>query len=161
MLYHEGNTYGASDWFVDRRIYPRFKTPREQTRKVSLYLCNGTNSIGAQRFMNWVVFQKMPEMIFRSCWHDGIDWRFIPPNSPHFSGLWKAGVKSSKFHIKRVVGQNKLTFKEFFTLLVQIVVILNSGFCILYPLSPAHFLIGKPLVLVSGPDVRHISENRL
>lgn len=33
----------------------------------------------------------------------GIDWHFIPPASPHFGGLWEAGVKSIKYHLKRVI----------------------------------------------------------
>ncbi|XP_072401047.1 uncharacterized protein [Diabrotica undecimpunctata] len=28
---------------------------------------------------------------------EGIDWKFIPPRSPHFGGIWEAGVKSVKY----------------------------------------------------------------
>jgi hypothetical protein len=53
-------------------------------------------------------------------------WRFIPPNSPHFGGLWKAGVKSLKYYWKRNVGKALLTFEEFSTLITQVVACLNS-----------------------------------
>ena len=41
-----------------------------------------------------------------------VDWRFVPPNAPHFAGLSKAGIKSAKYHLKRVIGDQTLTFEE-------------------------------------------------
>ena len=46
-------------------------------------------------------------------------WHFIAPTSPHFGGLWEAGVKSLKYQCKRIVGKALLTFEEFSTLLTQ------------------------------------------
>ena len=51
---------------------------------------------------------------------EGIRWRSIPPSAPHFGGLWEAGVKSTKTHLRRVAGARKLTYEEFATLLVKI-----------------------------------------
>ena len=48
-----------------------------------------------------------------------LNWDFIPPNSPHFGGLWKAGVKSLKNHWKRIAGKALLTFEEFSTLMTS------------------------------------------
>ncbi|KAL7288376.1 hypothetical protein TKK_0017707 [Trichogramma kaykai] len=56
----------------------------------------------------------------------GIKWKFIPTRAPHFSGLWEAGVKLIKSHLRRVLGPHKLTFEEISNLLVSIESILNS-----------------------------------
>ncbi|XP_053989897.1 uncharacterized protein LOC128882338, partial [Hylaeus volcanicus] len=77
-----------------------------------------------------------------------IQWHFSPPASPHFNGLAEAAVKSSKFHLKRVIGDSALTFEELATLLCQIEYVLNSRpICELSDdpneigaLTPAHFL---------------------
>jgi hypothetical protein len=76
-------------------------------------------------------------------------WHFIPPNSPHFGGLWEEGVKSLKYHCKRIVGKALLTFEEFSTLITQIEPCLNSRPLIALScepndpsyLSPGHFLL--------------------
>lgn len=84
----------------------------------------------------------------------GTTWRFIPPSAPHFGGIWEAGVKSMKYHLKRVVGERILTYDELSTLLCQVEAYLNSR--PLHPLStdpfdlsaltPGHMLVGEPLV---------------
>ncbi|XP_054711310.1 uncharacterized protein LOC129220901 [Uloborus diversus] len=100
---------------------------------------------------------------------EAIYWKFIPPRSPNFGGLWEAGVKSFKHHLKRSVGSSPLTLEEFWTLIVQIEGILNSR--PLLPLSsdpneievltPAHFLIGRPITSIVEPDISSISDNKL
>lgn len=98
-----------------------------------------------------------------------IQWKFIPPNSPHWGGLWEAGIKSAKFHIRRVVGNSNLTFEELSTVLAQIEAILNSRPISalsndpsdLSCLTPAHFLIGEPMTSYPEKDTAAIPENRL
>ncbi|ODM88130.1 hypothetical protein Ocin01_18552 [Orchesella cincta] len=41
-----------------------------------------------------------------------VQWHFNAPSSPHHGGLWEAGVKSAKFHLKRVVGANSGTLLD-------------------------------------------------
>ncbi|EZA51184.1 hypothetical protein X777_10251 [Ooceraea biroi] len=76
-------------------------------------------------------------------------------------GLWEAGVKSCKFHLRRVIGESLLTFEELTTVLAQVEACLNSRpVCHLpttpldfQPLWPGHFLIGEPLSTVPDLDV--------
>jgi len=83
-----------------------------------------------------------------------ITWHCIPQRAPHFGGLWEAAVKSTKFHLKRVVGSQRLDYEEFSTIATQVESCLNScpltsttshpvdGITIL---TPGHFLIGRAL----------------
>lgn len=99
----------------------------------------------------------------------GTRWDFNPPGAPHFGGLWEAGVKSMKIHLKKTLGTSLLTAEEFNTALVQIEGILNSRpLCPLNNdpnnfvfLTPAHFLIGESIVAPPerafdcSPDSKH------
>lgn len=101
--------------------------------------------------------------------NDGTHWTFIPPAAPHFGGLWEAGVKATKFHLKRVIGHNTLTYEEMATLLTQIEACLNSRpisplSCDpqdLTALTPGHFLIGTAPTTVPEPGTLEIPTNRL
>ena len=55
-----------------------------------------------------------------------IEWRLNPPHAPHFGGLWEGGVKAVKYHLRRVIGDQRLTFEELYTLVTQIEACLNS-----------------------------------
>ncbi|CAI6343037.1 unnamed protein product [Macrosiphum euphorbiae] len=116
---------------------------------------NGTNFVGAQRELASIIKQGGPAMA-----KEGIEWRFNPPSGPHFGGLWEAAVKSAKYHLKRVMGETKLTLAELNTLICQVEACLNSrpitpiGSDPDEPeaLTPAHFLVGGPLSLPPEPD---------
>ncbi|GBL82661.1 hypothetical protein AVEN_176041-1 [Araneus ventricosus] len=100
---------------------------------------------------------------------ESIEWKFIPPKSPNFGGIWEAGVKSFKFHLKRVIGGQKLTLEEFITILAEIEGVLNSRpltplspeFDDFETLSPGHFLIDRPINGIVEPLLREIKETRL
>ncbi|KAG8237585.1 hypothetical protein J437_LFUL003309 [Ladona fulva] len=92
----------------------------------------------------------------------GTNWRYNPPAAPHFGGIWEAAVKSVKHHLRRVIGETKLTYEEVSTLLSQVEACLNSR--PLLPLSddptdfqvltPAHFLIQTCSYIVPEADLR-------
>lgn len=122
-----------------------------------MYSDNGTNFVGANRILqsDVIAAEKSWKTDLDIELKDlGTDWHFIPPATPHFGGLWEAGVKSVKTHLNKTIGSSLLTFEELSTVLIQIEAVLNSRpLCPIsnHPeefnfLSPAHFLIGESLV---------------
>nr|CAH7752297.1 unnamed protein product [Callosobruchus chinensis] len=146
--------------FVSRRGLPSI-----------IYSDNGRNYTGANSELKELacLFQKEKSKIVDLAAQEGITWKFIPAHSPHFGGLWEAGVKSFKYHLKRTLGNCNYTYEEFSTILVQIEAILNSRpLCPLSSdpndysaLTPAHFIIGRAPIDLPDPDVTDIPENRL
>ncbi|XP_030761095.1 uncharacterized protein LOC115886162 [Sitophilus oryzae] len=140
-------------------------------KPVRIYSDNGTNLVGAYAELRQLqdFFNNNKTAISDNCSNDGIEWRFIPVNSPHFGGLWEAGVKSSKSHLKRVIGNTILTFEELCTVFAQIEAVLNSRpisplTCDpndLNPLTPAHFLIGRTLLSPPEADLMAVPVGRL
>lgn len=138
-----------------------------------LHSDNATNFQGANHEMHQLyrLFQdqQMHNQVQRFCEAREIEWHFIPPNAPEFGGLWEAAVKSTKTHLKRIVGNAQLTFEELSTVLAEIEAVLNSR--PLFSLSddpkdpqvitPAHYLIGRPLVTPAEPSLEDIKATRL
>ncbi|XP_066596270.1 uncharacterized protein [Prorops nasuta] len=100
----------------------------------------------------------------------GTMWTFIPPNTPHYGGLWEAGVTSTKYHLKRIIGERVLTYEEMTTLLVEIEACLNSRpLCPLTNepddlrvLTPGNFLIGTSAMIIPDEELPlNIPINRL
>lgn len=120
-----------------------------------IYSDCGTNFVGASKELQVLHYRNkksLPDDLQNALSGFGTNWHFIPPASPNFGGLWEAGVKSAKYHLKRIMNDRLLNFEELTTLLCQIESCLNSR--PLAPLSsdpsnidaltPAHFLIGEP-----------------
>ncbi|GFX27296.1 putative gag-pol protein [Trichonephila clavipes] len=140
-----------------RRSSARRGAPRH------IYSDNGINFVGARRKLDEIrkLWLSLPtnEAISYYLSKSSIDWHFIPPSSPHFGGIWESGIRSVKFHLKRVLGETILTFEELTNLLTQIEGLLNSRplsyvndsdiECI-SKLTPSHFLTGD--VLLSVPE---------
>lgn len=83
-----------------------------------MYSDNGTTFQGADRELRRTFVALCKDRDVRAALaSEGITWHFIPAAAPHFGGLWEAGVKSFKHHLKRVVGAHTLSQLEFSTLL--------------------------------------------
>ncbi|KAK2578264.1 hypothetical protein KPH14_000887 [Odynerus spinipes] len=148
--------------FVARRGHPTV-----------IFSDNGTNFVGAHhelrdlsRLLSSPKHQQSLSAAASTC---GTDWRFIPPASPHFGGLWEAAVKSAKHHLRRTIGDQRLTYEEFLTICTQVEAILNSRPLVapssdptdLEALTPGHFLIGRPLTAVPEHDFSPVPLTRL
>ncbi|XP_022835967.1 uncharacterized protein LOC111363382 [Spodoptera litura] len=140
-----------------KRMCARRGTPNH------IYSDNGTNFVGAAKILKeeFQLFKTMlsPEF-FKEINNLQIEWHFNAPSWPSAGGLWEAAVRSMKAHLKRVIGQQKLTYEEFSTLLSQIEACMNSR--PLSPLSedvedldyltPGHFLTGSPTLTLPLND---------
>lgn len=129
---------------------------------------NGTNFVGASKVLQSLFKgdSSIMDTVQGTLSGKGVDWHFIPPHAPNFGGLWEAGVRSTKFHLRRILDGTTLTFEELSTVLTQVEACLNSR--PMYrlpsnledaaPLTPGHFLVGEPLVTIPDPqpDDQHI-----
>ncbi|XP_065080286.1 uncharacterized protein LOC135703111 [Ochlerotatus camptorhynchus] len=110
--------------------------------------------------------QQHQTVVINHCADDGIAFKFIPPRSPNFGGLWEAAVKSFKKHLRATIGNSVLSQDEFITRMARIEAWLNSR--PLTPLSadtndlevltPGHFLIHRPLTSFPESDLSEIRE---
>ncbi|CAB0040754.1 unnamed protein product [Trichogramma brassicae] len=154
--------YSARDFLM---VYRRFVARRGICATLSSDC--GTNFIGADRELRelFAQAQKQPKRLARMLSNEGTEWRFNPPAAPHFGGIWEAAVKSTKFHLKRIIGDTRLTFEEFSMLLAQIEACLNSrplqaindDPTDLMALTPAHFLIGSATCTIPEPSTLDLS----
>ena len=127
---------------------------------------HGSNFIGADRELDQLhtFINSNSKMIAEFCASQGIidKWKYIPEKSPHFGGLWEAAMKSAKTCLRKVADTIQMTYEELATVTCQVEACLNSRPLIpmlavdcevVEPLTPGHFLTGKPLTAI--PDQGH------
>ncbi|XP_055630624.1 uncharacterized protein LOC129771224 [Toxorhynchites rutilus septentrionalis] len=150
-----------------RRFIARRGLPNE------IHSDNGTNFRGANNALadlyHLLNRKSSQEIFFNECGAKGITWKFIPPRAPSFGGLWEAAVKTAKSTMVKTIGNSKLSYEDFVTVLTQIEANMNTR--PLTPLSedpseldvltPGHFLTGSSLAALPDPDYSNIPLNRL
>ena len=119
---------------------------------------NGTNFVGAHRVIDAAYhhldLQDSDGSLLQFLADQRITWKHSPARSPHFGGIWEAGVRQMKSLLYKHLGPRKLTTEQMYTVLTEVEAILNSR--PLMPmessptdgaqiLTPAHFLIGRSL----------------
>lgn len=130
--------------FVSRRGVPSI-----------VYSDNGTNFVGADRYLNLKDSSALTDFAVR----EGIHWRFNLAGTPHRGGIWESAVKSAKKIIPLATKEQVMTFESLTTLLARIECILNSR-PLAYRtstnpefevLTPGHFLVGSNLSVLPEP----------
>lgn len=138
-----------------------------------IYSDNATNFSGSSNYLkelyDFFKNKRNLETVSNFLSKNQTEWKFIPPRSPHWGGLWEAAIKSAKHHILRAVGNLVLNFEEFATVLTTVESILNSRPLTslsndpndLNPLTPGHFLIGESLTAFPEKNILEVPDNRL
>lgn len=124
---------------------------------------NGSNFVGTAKILRGILSDQNISMFEKEF---EFEWAFNPPSAPHHGGIFEAAVKSMKHHLKRVIGNQSLTYEEYDTLLKQVEGCMNSrplGSIHDDPtlesyLSPAHFLIGRRLVTL--PEEENLTKEK-
>lgn len=161
----------VSDQTTDRFIqaFKRFISRRGIPAK--MYSDNAGNFTGAAKEIQISLDQALAQTdssINALLQAKRIKWSFIPARAPHFGG-WESSVKLMKHHIKRVLGEVRLCFEDFTTLIIEIEAIVNSRPMWSIPsrtdefeaLTPGHFIMFKAPNTLPEPNIDHIPRNRL
>lgn len=135
-----------------------------------LWSDNGTTFVGTNNELRRVRKEWENALPHQNLANMGTSWKFITPGAPHQGGIWEAGVKAVKGHLRRCLGDRLLTANQMYTFLTQVEACLNSRPLVPVsqdlsdpqPLTPGHFLIGRPLLQpLLTEDVADQPENRL
>lgn len=133
----------------------------------SVYSDNGTTFVGADYKLTSAFRTALRDPDFlNSVATDQVSWRFLSPSAPHFGEIWKAGVKSVKYHLCHI---HTVMFEEFSTLLYNIEACLNSrpiaplsdSFNDYNCLTPEHLLVVSAITTALEPSLLELIENRL
>lgn len=124
---------------------------------------NGRTFVGANNELRKIAESWQSKEMCDWITENYIQWKFITPRAPNQGGLWEAAVKSTKYHLKRIIGVQQFTFERYQTILAGISAVLNSRPLVpltsdpsdLNYLTPAHSIRGSRLV---QPLTRNISD---
>ena len=110
--------------FISRRGLPQ-----------EIHSDNGSNFLGAKNDLNdlyhFLQSTTTTSAVNKYLLSQRVQWQCIPKRASHFGGLWKVAVKAAKYHLRHVMGTQRLTYEEFTTVTCQIESCLNSQ-----PLTP-------------------------
>ena len=99
--------------FVSRRNRPH-----------TIYSDNGSNFVGAKNQLRdlyrFLRSSETTSVVHQQLLQHQVTWNTIPERAPHFGGLWESAVRSMKYHLKRVVGSQVLTYEELQTVTCQV-----------------------------------------
>lgn len=126
----------------------------------------GTNFRGAEKELQKANVDLSPDLQ-RILAKQKISFRFNPPASPHFGGVWEREIRSVKTALYTTVGAQPVTEEVLRTVLIEVEGILNSkplGYVLasvadLDPVTPNHLPDGS-LPQVVYPETKLLSKRR-
>ena len=124
-----------------------------------MYSDNGTNFVGSRNEL-----ERLQKTLQRSgsgtlpvaVSAKGVVWVHIPPRSPNFGGLWESAIKSAKYHLKRIVGNQVLSREELETVLSSVEGVMNSRPLVEISNDECDFRVLTPAMLVMAKEVQHL-----
>jgi len=87
---------------------------------------NGSQFVGAERELKEMIRGWDTEQLREFSAEQGMEWKFITPESPHQNGCAEALVKSCKLALKKAIGDQVLTPFELYTCLVEVANLVNQ-----------------------------------
>ena len=98
----------------------------------------------------------------------GVKWVFNIPKAPWWGGIFERMVRSTKWCLRKIVGQTKLSYDELLTALTEVEMVLNSRPLTFVstddfeePLTPSHLLIGRRVMSLPGPVPSNDSDDKV
>ena len=134
----------------------RFIVRRGQPR---LFLSDiGSNFLGARKQIRRRPLMLDHDYIKDQLLNQSVEWKLYPPSAPHFGGVWERLVQCVKRALLLNLGSAKLTPYVFATIVSEAECLVNSRpFTHVRsnheddnPLTPNHFLLGRPFCNVPG-----------
>ncbi len=137
----------CSDLYTEEFLAALRRFCGRRGKSVAIYSDNGSNFVGTNSELREIqqLLSRSSQSLSHFCRDSGISWNFIPPLTPHFGGLWEAGVKSMKMPMRKVLTPHALQFHELSSILVEIEAILNSR-----PITPLNSIEAENPVLTPG-----------
>ena len=133
--------------FIGRRGQPR------------LFLTdNGSNFLGARKQIRRRALMLDHDYIKNQLLNTSVEWKLNPPFAPHFGGVWERLVQRVKRALLLNIGSAKLNPNVFATIVSEAECLVNSRPLTHVrsnreddnPLTPNHFLLGRPFCNVPG-----------
>jgi len=150
----------ASSLSADSAIMAIRRMSNRRGTPMKIYSDNGTNFVGANHELQRAVKELNWSTVDEKLTTLGIEWKFIPPSSPHMGGSWERLVGSVKTVLREILKTREPKEEILMTLFTEVEMIVNSRPLTdvsvdpkdLESLTPNHFLIGWSGGVGSRPE---------